>query len=83
MSEANVIKRALASDSNIFNLNLFFNFMPSSRQSLIDVKEASEATPPSHNGIAPALRAGPYGHPGSTPGGGVETLGVPLHYAQN
>ena len=27
--------------------------------------------PPSHNGIAPALRAGPFGHPGSTPGGGV------------
>lgn len=27
--------------------------------------------PPSHNGIAPALRAGPFGQPGSIPGGGV------------
>jgi len=27
--------------------------------------------PPSHSGFAPAPKAGPSGHPGSTPGGGV------------
>lgn len=27
--------------------------------------------PPSHNGIAPVLRTGPFGLPGSIPGGGV------------
>ena len=31
--------------------------------------------PPSHNGIAPVLRTGPYGLPGSIPGGGVEQKG--------
>lgn len=28
--------------------------------------------PPWDNGTPPALRAGPFGHPGSTPGGGVK-----------
>jgi len=27
--------------------------------------------PPWDNGTPPALRAGPFGHPGSIPGGGV------------
>ena len=32
---------------------------------------SSDRMPPSHNGIAPVLRTGPYGPPGSIPGGGV------------
>jgi hypothetical protein len=31
--------------------------------------------PPSHNGSAPVLNTGPFGHPGSIPGGGVPFLG--------